>query len=318
MKRFLLCTLLLAALTAAAGEREISLSRDFGTLYGTLLTPDGGARTVVLIIAGSGPTDRNGNNPLGVGGDTYKLLAEALEEAGIASLRYDKRAIGRSVLGDREAIANLTLEDYIADAAALADYLASEKLGQVVLAGHSEGALIALCAAQQSRAVSAVVAISGAGYPLDEIVRLQLARQLAAGHMSLQMEAEGIIAALKRGKRVDMTQHARELYGLFNPGVQSFLISSFAYDPRKEIRKLTLPVLIITGENDLQITPDNADALLKAQSGAVRKIIPGMTHMLKHSDDKTLEGQSRTVYADPSLPLDSCFTATVTRFIRGL
>lgn len=275
------------------------------------------AETAVLIIAGSGPTDRNGNSPLGVGGNSYKLLAEALADAGIASLRYDKRAIGQSVV-DPALIPDLTLEEYIADAAALADWLAAQGYRKVVLAGHSEGALIALCAAQRSQGVAGVVSLAGAGYPLDEILRLQLAAQLVPAHPELMIEAEGIIAALKRGETVDISSHSQMLRGLFNPGVQAFIRSSFRYDPWREIRAVRVPVLIVGGGNDLQVTADNADALARAAPRARKTVIPGMTHMLKSSDDTSLEGQARTVYADPSLPLDTTLVRTVTRFIREL
>lgn len=330
MKRLLFCILLSAAASAfasgsgpiirqrTAAETAIIVPRDFGYLYGTLLNPLAGAETAVLLIAGSGPTDRDGNNPLGVRTDSYRLMAEALAEAGIASLRYDKRAIGRSTLDDPTAIPDLTLDDYIADAAALADYLAGEGYRHVVLAGHSEGALIALCAAQQSEAVDAVITLAGAGYPFDQILRIQLAGRLAPAHPELLFEAEGIIAALKRGEKVDMTYRSRELYALFNPGVQAFMISSMRYDPRKELRALRVPVLILNGDNDLQIAPDNAHALAAARPAAAKRIIPGMTHVLKHSDDRTLEGQVRTVYADPSLPLDPALIGEITAFIRTL
>lgn len=301
-----------------AAEHAVVLERDFGKLYGTLLTPAGAeARTAVLIIAGSGPTDRDGNSPLGVSADSYHLLAEALADAGIASLRYDKRAIAQSIV-DPQTIADLTLDDYIADAAALADYLHAQGYERVVLAGHSEGALIALCAAQQSPAVSAVVTLCGAGYPMDEILRLQLARQLAPAHMELLLEAEGILAALKRGEKVDMSAHSQMLYGLFNPGVQQFLISSLRRDPQREIRDVKVPVLVVGGDNDLQVSADNAAALAKARPGAEKVIVEGMTHPLKHSGEKTLEGQLRTVYKDPALPLDTTLTAAVIGFIRGL
>lgn len=90
MKHLLTAILLLAFAHTAAGERNVSLERDFGTLYGTLLTPDAGAETVAVIIAGSGPIPRNGSV------NNYLYLAQALEKAGIASLRYDKRGIGAS------------------------------------------------------------------------------------------------------------------------------------------------------------------------------------------------------------------------------
>lgn len=320
MKKQIVLILLSAIFYSAAGaaERPVTLKRDFGTLYGTLLTPDGGAETAVLIIAGSGPTDRNGNNPLGGGGNSYLYLAQELEKAGIASLRYDKRAIGTSRLDDPSRLPDLTFDDYIGDAAALADLLAAEGFEKVVLAGHSEGALIALCAAQHSEAVSAVITLAGPGYPMDEILQLQMARSLAPDHMDILMEANGIVAALKRGERVDMERHQLGLKSLFHPSVQAFLISELQYDPRREIAKLKVPVLIVNGDNDIQITADNADALHRARPEARKVIVPQMTHMLTQSEARTMEEQVKTVYSGPEAPFHPELTAVVTEFIRDL
>ena len=190
MKHLLTAILLLAFAHTAAGERNVSLERDFGTLYGTLLTPDAGTETVAVIIAGSGPTPRNGNV------NSYLYLAQALEKAGIASLRYDKRGIGASRFTEPEKMADAVLGDFIGDAAAWADYLAGEGFRRVVLIGHSEGALIAFCAAQQTPKVAAVVSLAGAGYPLDEILQLQLASQLLPDNMDLLLQANAITAGL--------------------------------------------------------------------------------------------------------------------------
>lgn len=156
MKHLLTAILLLVFAHTAAGERNVSLERDFGTLYGTLLTPDAGTETVAVIIAGSGPTPRNGNV------NSYLYLAQALEKAGIASLRYDKRGIGASRFTEPEKMADAVLGDFIGDAAAWADYLADEGFRRVILIGHSEGALIAFCAAQQTPKVAAVISVAGA------------------------------------------------------------------------------------------------------------------------------------------------------------
>ena len=233
MKRLLSALLLLAAANAAAGEKSVSLERNFGTLYGTLLTPDEGAETVAVLIAGSGPTPRNGNT------NNYLYLAQELEKAGIATLRYDKRGIGSSKFDDPDKMADATLDDFIGDAAAWAEYLSRQDFRRIVLIGHSEGALIAFCAAQQCPEVDAVISLAGAGYPLDEILQLQLAAQLAPTHMELLMQARAITAALKRGERVESCPP--ELTPLFAPPLQTFWISSLSYDPREEIRKVRVP-----------------------------------------------------------------------------
>ena len=238
--------------------------------------------------------------------------------AGYAVLRYDKRAIGSSVLDDPTQLPELTLDQYIDDAAALADYLAGEGFRRVVLAGHSEGALIASVAAQRSPAVAGIISLCGAGYPMDEVLRLQLAGQLVPAHMELFVEAEQIIAALKRGERVDMTYHTQGLQALFNSGVQPFIISQMRYDPRQELRKAQVPVLIVGGGNDLQVPADNAEALAAAHRDARKCIIPGMAHTLKACAETTLEGQLHTAYGDPTLPLAPGLVQAITEFLGGL
>lgn len=318
MKRLLTTLLLLAVFTATADEQSITLKRDFGTLYGTLLTPEKGAETVALIIAGSGPTDRNGNAPQGLSTNCYLYLAQALEKAGIASLRYDKRAIAASSCDDPSEIAKLTLDHYIGDAVALVDYLSSQGFRKVVIIGHSEGALIALCAAQQTQSATAVVSVAGPGYPLDQILQQQLAAQLIPANIDLIMEANGMIAQLKRGEKAETANCHPGLRPLFNDAVQPFLISMFRYDPREQIAKLSIPVLIVNGDNDLQIPVANADELAKAQPKAKKIILAGMTHTLKKSDKRTLPEQAMTVYADSTLPLDTDFAEAVTGFINDL
>lgn len=307
-----------ASTAPAYEERPVALERDFGRLYGTLTVPARGAETAVLLIAGSGPTDRDGNNRLGIRSDCYRLLAEELTAAGYAVLRYNKRAIGSSVLDDPTQLPELTLDQYIDDAAALADYLAGEGFRRVVLAGHSEGALIASVAAQRSPAVAGIISLCGAGYPMDEVLRLQLAGQLVPAHMELFVEAEQIIAALKRGERVDMTYHTQGLQALFNSGVQPFIISQMRYDPRQELRKAQVPALIVGGGNDLQVPADNAEALAAARRDARKCIIPGMAHTLKTCTETTLEGQLRTAYGDPTLPLAPELVPTLTEFLGSL
>src|SRR5690606_11236335 len=126
--------------------------------------PAGGAPSpVVLIIAGSGPTDRDGNSPLLPGqNNSLRLLAEGLAQRGIATLRYDKRGIAESANAElREA--DLRFNTYVDDAAALLSRLHDDaRFSRVSVVGHSEGALIAVMAAQKA-AVDAIVSIAGAG-----------------------------------------------------------------------------------------------------------------------------------------------------------
>lgn len=196
--------LLLAALPSQSKEEEISVSRSWGKLSGTLTVPDEGSDAAVLIIAGSGPTDRNGNSGSGLTTNTYYMLARALEKEGIASLRYDKQGIGGSRYQDPELYEQedrLRLADYIADAEALTDYLKKRGFRKIILAGHSEGSLIALVAATESPDIAAVISLAGAGYPIDEILQLQLTRELISYNPGLILNVQSILSRLKQGKR---------------------------------------------------------------------------------------------------------------------
>ena len=247
--------LLLAALPSQSKEEEISVSRSWGKLSGTLTVPDEGSDAAVLIIAGSGPTDRNGNSGSGLITNTYYMLARALEKEGIASLRYDKQGIGGSRYQDPELYKQedrLRLADYIADAEALTDYLKERGFRKIILAGHSEGSLVALVAATESPDVAAVISLAGAGYPIDEILQLQLTRELISYNPGLILNVQSILSRLKQGKTTEDIPAI--LQGIFRPSAQPYLISWMQYDPREVIRQVKQPVLIVNGDNDIQLS----------------------------------------------------------------
>lgn len=314
MKRiFLLPLLLLAFLPSQAQEEAVALAVPDCTLHGTLTMPEGGSDTAVLIIAGSGPTDRNGNNPLGGNARSYALLADFLASEGIASLRYDKRAIGASELS-RERLELVVLEDYIDDARRLAGYLKRERgFRRVVLAGHSEGALIALAVAAGNPDVDAVVSLCGPGYPVDVLLKKQIGRQTAELGLSKTLQIYAIIDTLKAGR---IPQVPADLTGLFSPTVLPFVISSFRYDPAALIARVTQPVLLVTGGRDLQVGPENAEALLSAQPAARSVVIDDMTHPLKPSDSSDLAVQMLSVYRNGDIPLSTALCDALRVFLK--
>ena len=201
MKRWMLVLMLSLTVHAVAAEQEVTLAVAGGVLHGTLALPDKEDKVpVVLLHAGSGPTDRNGNSAMLPGSnDSLRMLADALARNGVASLRYDKRGVGASMLpGVREA--DLRFEHYIDDATAwLRQLRVDPRFSKVVMAGHSEGALIAMVACQQAQA-DACVLIAGAGSGLDDILRAQLKPRLPA---DLYAQNERILLALKQGELVN-------------------------------------------------------------------------------------------------------------------
>ncbi|MEG2612089.1 MAG: alpha/beta hydrolase, partial [Alistipes sp.] len=198
---FALC--LLMAMPLSAAEHEVALKRDFGTLYGTLRTPDAGSEVAALFITGSGPMDRDNNSRgSGIYTNTYLFLAQELEKQGIASLRYDKRGIEASRYDDRQKMTEVLFDDFVGDATALVGYLKEQGFKRIVLVGHSEGSLIALCVAAASSDVSGVVSLAGAGFPIDEIIQIQLAGQLVTKDIGLLMRATAVLNALSQGRTV--------------------------------------------------------------------------------------------------------------------
>lgn len=296
---------------AAGSEQEATLAVHGGVLHGTLSLPDGqGKVPVVLLHAGSGPTDRNGNSAMLPGqNNALRMLAEALARNGIATLRYDKRGIGASAsAGRREA--DLRLDDYIDDATAwLRQLRADPRFTNVLMAGHSEGALIAMVACQKAQ-LDGCVLIAGAGNALDDILRVQLKPRLPP---ELYAQNERILLALKRGEQVSDVPPA--LLALYRPSVQPYLISSMQVDPRAVVGALRMPLLILQGSTDLQVAVADAQALSAAAPAARLVIVPGMNHVLKMVSGDL--AQQMPSYGDPALPLAPALVDAVTAFVQG-
>lgn len=308
----LLLSLMMLSSSVFAASRPVSLDVGGGTVYGTELTPDGvtGKVPVVLLHAGSGPTDRDGNSTLLPGpNDSLKLVAEGLARKGIASVRYDKRGIGSSALPVWTE-ENLRLDDYIGDAAAWLRKLRGDpRFSRVAMAGHSEGALIASEACAQGGA-DACVLIAGAGHGLDEILREQLKDKLPP---PLLAESDEILSSLKEGKTVDKVSPS--LMALYRPEVQPYLISTLGHDPRKAIAALKMPVLILQGTSDIQVPQEEAKLLSSAAPKAKVVIVEGMNHLLKIvGDDQALQQKS---YASPDLPVAPQLLEALTTFIAN-
>jgi pimeloyl-ACP methyl ester carboxylesterase len=311
MRFKLLVSLLMVSLSAAAAQRPVSLDVGGGTVYGTELTPDGvrGKVPVVLLHSGSGPTDRDGNSKMLPGpNDALKMVAEGLAKHGIASIRYDKRAIASSALPVWKE-EDLRLDDYIGDATAwLRKLRADPRFSRVVMAGHSEGAQIAAEACAQA-AIDGCVLIAGAGHPLDDILRDQLKDKLPP---PLKAESDRILASLKEGKTADNVPPP--LMSLYRPDVQPYLISTFQHDPRTAIAALKMPVLILQGSKDIQVSEDEAKALAAAAPKARLVIVEGMNHVLKIvGDDQALQQKS---YVSPDLPVAPQLIDALSSFVN--
>ena len=307
--------LLAAALVAGAApaERTLTAPGPLAPLSATLL--DTGKRApVVVIIPGSGPTDRDGNNPMGVTAASYRLLAEALAKRGITTVRIDKRGM----FGSKAAIANgndVTIAAYAADAHAWAKAARTATGAKCVwLLGHSEGSLVALVAGQDHRDLCGVISVAGMGRKLGAVLRDQLSANPA--NAPILAPALAAIASLEQGQRVDGKTLPAPLQPLFGEAVQPYLINLMAQDPARLAGALKLPLLIVQGDRDLQVKVTDAKLLAAAQSRARLVLVSGVNHVLKAvaTDDPAA---NFATYADPSLPVASGVVDAIAMFVKA-
>jgi uncharacterized protein len=300
----------LAAQPAPAPSEGVAIRLDTstGTIHGTLDLPAGaGPFPAALIIAGSGPTDRNGNSPLIAGrNDSLLMIARALRGAGIASIRYDKRGVGESA-GALKSEEGLTFDTYIKDAVGWLDLMKTDsRFTRVAVVGHSEGSLIGMEAARIAGA-AACASLAGAGEPASVLLKRQLNGQPAA----IRDDAFSIIDSLNEGKQVADVRQG--LQSIFRPIIQPYLVSWFRYDPRKSVAALAVPVLLVQGTTDIQVSVDDARALHQAAPGSRLVIVDGMNHVLKIAPADPQKNYA--TYADPSLPLAPDFVAALEDFL---
>jgi pimeloyl-ACP methyl ester carboxylesterase len=180
--------------------------------------------------------------------------------------------------------------------------------------GHSEGALIALAAAQQPKGICGVILVSSAGRKLSDVIRDQLSENAAfAPELDSAFTA---LQALEHGDHVDASKFDPTLQKLFAPQVQDFLIDMFRQDPAKLAASIKLPLLIVQGERDVQVSTSDAKRLAAAQPKAKLVLLPDMNHVLKDvaSDDRSA---NLATYTDASLPVDSDLVDAIVKFVKG-
>ena len=282
-----------------------------GALHGTMVNTRN-SNPVVLIVPGSGPTDRDGNSPAGLKTDAYRLLADALIEERISTVRVDKRGMFASRdAGDPNAV---TPADYVADIHAWIDAIEADRgegSGCVFLLGHSEGALMVSLAAAGRDDVCGLILVAGMGRKMGDVIREQLRANPA--NAPILDEALAALAELEAGRHVDVANMTPALLPLFAPQVQDYLISVLTVDPVEAVRRAGKETLIIQGDRDLQISVADA-RLLDAVRHTELRIIEGMNHVLKEAPED--RAGNLATYAEPGLPLADDLVRRIRRFVK--
>jgi len=287
-----ICFGMASAQTKKFNSQDISVSP---LIDGTLLLPKlEGPIPLVIIVAGSGPTDRNGNQQM-MENNSLRFLAEGLYDKGIASYRYDKRIVKQ--MKQRDLIEeNIRFDDFIKDAILVTEYfIKGGEFSKIYIIGHSQGSLVGMVAAQ-GRA-DGFISIAGAGQEIDDVIVDQLAKQAPGLEESARMAFDDL--------RVNgiALNYSPGLASIFRADIQPFIRSWMNYNPKVEIAKLDIPVLIISGDKDLQVQVSEAELLQQAKPDAAYKIFPNMNHIMKFIEGNDIENsKSYNQYNLPIMP----------------
>lgn len=282
--------------------RDISVSP---FIDGTLLVPESQENPpLVIIIAGSGPTNRDGNQQM-MGNNSLKFLAEGLFDEGIASFRYDKRILKQM----KEKTLNeesIRFDDFIKDARDVFTFFKkANAFSKIYIIGHSQGSLVGMIAAHEN--ADGFISLAGVGKEIDKVIIDQLAKQNPA----LEENAKAAFEAMRREGIA--TEYNPLLGSIFRPQIQPFLISWMRYNPQIEIAKLTIPVMIINGDKDIQVNVSEAELLHTAKPDATYLIIPTMNHILKSIEGNDLENSKS--YNDSLLPIMPALIEAISQFV---
>jgi hypothetical protein len=291
-------------------ERNVYINPKSGFVRGTQSFPKSKEKALAcLIIPGSGPTDRNGNNGSIMMSNAYKFLSDSLASAGFAVIRYDKRGVAESADPDfREA--DMTIDEYVKDAARwIKDMKGNTRFTKVVVIGHSEGSLIGMLAADSSGA-DAFISLAGPARRADTLLLNQLRNQ----SLSIYEESEKIIRQLNSGKNVE--QVSPLLQAVFRPSVQNYLRSWFKYEPRTIISQMKIPVMIVQGTTDIQVEPAEGSLLHQAKPEADFLLISGMNHILKQAPED--RNANLSTYFNPELPLHPKLIPGLVQFLQKI
>ncbi len=285
-------------------EEEIQLVNDAIELPGTLSYPKTDKKLpLAIFVHGSGNVDRNGNQGALVKANYIKLLADSLNNKGIAFYRFDKRTSNPI---NFPHLKNTSFYDLVTDVnIAIEHFKKDVRFNSVHLIGHSQGSLIAML---NAKGVASYSSLAGPGESIDQT----LIRQLTQQNEALGKIATDHIIELKKTDTI--LEVNPFLIQLFAPQNQKFVKEWMLIDPVETLKTLEIPILILQGESDTQVTVEDANALKDANPKAHIEVIPQMNHVLKTV--KTLK-ENQESYTDVSYPLSSALVLSLTQFIQS-
>jgi esterase/lipase len=281
--------------------QDISISK---WIDGTLLLPvDSEQSTLAIIIAGSGPTNRDGNQNF-LKNNSLKKLAESLSTYGVATFRYDKRIVKQIVQNTVDP--KMMFDDFVLDAETIITYFSkSDQFNKIYIIGHSQGSLVGMLAVNEN--VDGFISLAGAGQNIGDI----LLEQIAKTAPDLKEESASVITKLKKGQTT--SDYPEALYSVFNEDLQPFMINWMQYNPTKILSQLTIPSLVINGTKDLQVSVKEAELLAGANPQAELQIIQNMNHVLFEIEGDDLENSKS--YNETIRPISKELIRSIVNFM---
>ncbi len=248
---------------------------------GTLMKPDVSEKTpLVIIIADSGPTDRNGNQQM-MKNNSLRFLAEELYTNNIASFRYDKRII-KQMKERTLSEESIRFDEFITDAIAVTDFfMKGGAFSKIYIIGHGQGSLVGMIAAKDR--ADGFISIAGMGQEIDDVIVAQLVEQVPGLEENARQAFDDLRVI---GVAVN---YSPGLTSIFRKDIQPFMRSWMLFNPSVEIANLKIPTLIINGDKNLEVQISESEILQKAQPNAQYEIIPKMNHILKKIEGDDLE-----------------------------
>ncbi len=283
-------------------DEDYTVKKEGGVISASLMMPKADKVPVVLIIGGSGPIPKNGF------ANEYIMMADLLKKEGIATISYDKIGVGKSLVENLKE-SDVTIDTFVKDATLLVDKIKDDsRFSKVYIAGHSQGSLIAALVAKE-KDIDGIISIAGVGRGLGEVLMEQLKRN-PNNTEKILAEGQAIIDELAKGKKVEKIP---SYYGaLFRDDVQNLMISWIKLDPSKEYASLDIPVLIIQGAKDIQVSVEDAKILDNVSKNSTLVILDNMSHVLKDTDDEN----DMTVYKDKKIPINTKIIKEIVKFVK--
>lgn len=298
---FSLISTLVFSQQATYTETDLSVTR---WIDGSLAQPNSGANTLAIIIAGSGPTDRDGNQNF-LKTSNLKKLALQLAQNDIATFRYDKRIVKQIKMNAIDP--NIKFDDFVSDALDVVNYFKTKKIFEhIYIIGHSQGSLIGMLAAEKN--IDGFISLAGAGQSIDAVV----IEQVQATAPMFTEETKRVFDILRSGQTT--TDYPPALASIFDSTVQKFMMSWMKYDPAVVIKSLSMPVLIVNGTKDLQVSTEEAELLHRSAEKSELKLIENMNHVLYIIHGDTQENAKS--YNDHNGKLSEELVKDIVEFIK--